>query len=72
MDLSIKITGTAGNGIFTLGLLISKLFKKINYTVFYNNEFPSVIKGGHNKCFVRISKLDINCSKEIVYNYFLI
>jgi 2-oxoglutarate/2-oxoacid ferredoxin oxidoreductase subunit alpha len=65
MDLSIKITGTAGNGIFTLGLLISKLFKKINYTVFYNNEFPSVIKGGHNKCFVRISKLDINCSKEI-------
>jgi len=64
VDFSIKITGTAGSGIFTLGELISHIFKNFNYNVFYSTEFPSVIKGGHNMCSIRISDKDINSERE--------
>lgn len=64
-DISIRITGTAGSGIFTVGELISKIFKNLNYNVFYSNEFPSVIKGGHNVAMVRANSKDVNSEAEI-------
>lgn len=60
-DFSIKIGGAAGSGVFTIGILISKLLKKFDYNIIYTFDFPSLIKGGHNTCC-------INYSKDIIYS----
>ena len=43
---SIKLGGESGQGINTLGQLLSKALKDIGYQVFAYREYPSLIKGG--------------------------
>ncbi len=42
----IKLGGESGQGINTLGLLLSKAMKSIGYNIFSYREYPSLIKGG--------------------------
>ena len=51
--VSIKVGGPAGEGVFTIGLLLSKFLKKSGLYVVYTTDYPSLIKGGHNTCCVR-------------------
>lgn len=51
--ISIKVGGTAGSGVFTIGLLLSKYFQKLGLNVVYTTDYPSLIKGGHNTCSIR-------------------
>lgn len=55
-SISVKIGGPAGSGIFTIGLLLSKYFQKLNLHVAYTTDYPSLIKGGHNTCCIRTSE----------------
>lgn len=64
VDISIKLSGPAGSGVFTLGALISKLFISIGYNAVCTFDYPSLIKGGHNICCVRISSESINSEKK--------
>lgn len=64
-DLSIKLGGAAGEGIFTTGNLISKFFQKSNHFLVFTMDYPSLIKGGHNLCSVRISNKKINSEAKI-------
>lgn len=64
MDISIKLSGPAGSGVFTLGALVSKLFIKVGYNTVCTFDYPSLIKGGHNVCCVRISSETINSEKK--------
>lgn len=50
-----KIGGEAGFGIMTTGLLFSKIASRHGYHVFDYNEYPSLIRGGHNTYEVLIS-----------------
>lgn len=43
---NIKIGGQSGQGINTLGVLLSKTLKNIGYQIFSYREYPSLIKGG--------------------------
>ncbi len=68
-NIGWKIGGKAGYGIKTAGLIFSKIFAKKGYFVIDNNEYPSVIKGGHNNYTVRVSSdeiLSINKSINIL------
>lgn len=50
-----KISGEAGFGIMSAGTMISKAFARNGYYTLATNEYPSLIRGGHNIITVRIS-----------------
>lgn len=50
-----KISGEAGFGIMSAGTMISKAFARKGYYTLCTNEYPSLIRGGHNIITVRIS-----------------
>ncbi len=61
-----KIGGEAGFGITTIGLSFSQLASRSGYYVFDYNEYPSLIRGGHNTYEVNVSNDPIFASKNIV------
>jgi 2-oxoglutarate/2-oxoacid ferredoxin oxidoreductase subunit alpha len=52
--LIIKVGGSAGSGVFTIGEMFAKSCQRMGYNVCYTTDYPSLIKGGHNTCCVRI------------------
>jgi len=50
-----KIGGEAGFGIMSSGIMISRAFARGGYHTFATNEYPSLIRGGHNVITVRVS-----------------
>lgn len=59
-DFTFKIGGEAGYGIMSSGLIFSKLAMRSGYFVFDTNEYPSLIRGGHNTYTVRVSEEEIH------------
>lgn len=55
MDLTIKIAGEAGQGLQTIGQLLSKAFARKGFNVFANQVLQSRIRGGHNWFQIRVS-----------------
>ncbi len=62
---SIKLGGESGQGINTLGLLLSKSLKSVGYNIFAYREYPSLIKGGVASYQIDISNEAINSSSKI-------
>lgn len=50
-----KIGGEAGFGIMAAGNMIARAFARRGYHTFATNEYPSLIRGGHNLVTVRIA-----------------
>ena len=46
--VSFKIGGQAGTGVATVGMLFAKCLQRAGLEVFGTNDYPSLIKGGHN------------------------
>lgn len=61
-----KIGGEAGFGIMTTGLLFSKIASRHGYHIFDYNEYPSLIRGGHNTYEVILSNEEIYAPKQPV------
>ena len=55
-DISIVLSGEAGQGIRTVELLINKALKNSGYNVFSTSEFMSRVRGGNNTTEIRVSK----------------
>jgi 2-oxoglutarate/2-oxoacid ferredoxin oxidoreductase subunit alpha len=55
-DYSIIIGGAAGQGSRKAGLIIAKLFNNLGYNVYINEDYQSLIKGGHNFSMIRVSE----------------
>lgn len=51
-----KIGGEAGFGIMSSGTMLARTFSRHGYHLFATNEYPSLIRGGHNLITVRVSK----------------
>ncbi len=64
MDYSIKIGGEAGQGIQTIGDILSHIFAKAGYHVFTHQDYESRIRGGHNFYQIRISDKPITASRS--------
>jgi len=58
-NLTWKIGGEAGYGIMSTGVIFSRIFTKKGYFVIDSNEYPSLIRGGHNTYTVRVSSNQI-------------
>lgn len=50
-----KIGGEAGFGIMSSGIMLSRAYARLGYHTFATNEYPSLIRGGHNVITVRIA-----------------
>ncbi|MBM3229581.1 2-oxoacid:acceptor oxidoreductase subunit alpha [Candidatus Parvarchaeota archaeon] len=51
--INFKIGGEAGMGIMTLGNMFGKMLKMHGLNVVTVNDFPSLIRGGHNTNYIR-------------------
>src|SRR3989344_9013084 len=54
-SLTWKIGGEAGFGIMAAGTMLARAYARRGYHVFATNEYPSLIRGGHNLITVRIA-----------------
>lgn len=55
-DFSILIGGEAGEGSRKSGSVIAELFSYIGYRIYIYEDYPSLIKGGHNFSQIRANK----------------
>ena len=58
-NLSWLIGGQAGYGIMRSGMIFARTVLRGGLYVFVNNEYPSLIRGGHNTVKVRVSPEEI-------------
>lgn len=54
-DITIRITGEAGQGMQTIGMALCQLFKKRGLHLFANHDYMSRIRGGNNFFQLRVS-----------------
>ncbi|KXS46038.1 MAG: 2-oxoglutarate ferredoxin oxidoreductase subunit alpha [Methanohalophilus sp. T328-1] len=55
VDINIKIGGEAGQGIQTIGLVLSRTFVRDGFYVYGNQFYLSRVRGGHNYFHIRVS-----------------
>ena len=55
IDITIKIAGEAGQGLQTMGQLLSRAFARKGLNVFADQVLQSRIRGGHNCFQLRVS-----------------
>ncbi len=55
MDINIKIGGEAGFGIMASGLLLVRTFSRGGLKAITINDYPSLIRGGHNVILVHVA-----------------
>jgi 2-oxoglutarate ferredoxin oxidoreductase subunit alpha len=65
-EISILIGGKAGDGIRQAGHIIARLLNRIGYRIFFYDDYPSLIRGGHNFSIIRASENRILAHKETV------
>ncbi|MDD3648040.1 MAG: 2-oxoacid:acceptor oxidoreductase subunit alpha [Candidatus Dojkabacteria bacterium] len=58
---SIKIGGSAGQGVKTSGYILTKALKDLGHWTFSYSEYPSLIRGGHSTFQINIAEKQI-CS----------
>ena len=63
-EISILIGGQAGEGIKQGGNLIARLFNRYGWNVFVYEDYPSLIKGGHNFSIIRAARKPIKSHKS--------
>ena len=54
-DYSFIIAGRAGDGIRQAGSLLARVLARLNYRIYFWDDYPSLIRGGHNFSIVRAS-----------------
>jgi 2-oxoglutarate ferredoxin oxidoreductase subunit alpha len=63
-DISLVLGGAAGQGIQTIELGLTRLFKQSGYHVFASNEYMSRIRGGSNSTQIRVSSRPVAAPVE--------
>ncbi len=53
---SVLVGGQAGDGVMQAGNMAARLFNRLGYWVFVYQDYPSLIRGGHNFAVVRASQ----------------
>ena len=64
--LNILIGGEAGQGLVTIGELLSKCLVRSGYHIVVTQSYQSRIRGGHNTYGIRVSPHPISAPREII------
>ena len=54
-QVTVLIGGKVGYGLNDAGLMVCRLFSRLGYRIYMYNDFPSLIRGGHQFVIVRAS-----------------
>lgn len=65
-DINICIGGEAGQGLITLGELLSKSLVRCGFNIVVTQEYMSRIRGGHNTFAIRASSEQISAARESI------
>ena len=65
-EYSILIGGQAGDGIRQVGSLIAHLMSSMGYRIYFWDDYPSLIRGGHNFSIIRASERKIGANSDYV------
>jgi 2-oxoglutarate/2-oxoacid ferredoxin oxidoreductase subunit alpha len=65
-EYSVLVGGQAGDGIRQVGSLIAHLFGSLGYHIYFWDDYPSLIRGGHNFSVIRASDRKIGASRESI------
>ena len=65
-SLSILVGGEAGQGITRSGSLLGRAIMRGGFHVFGANDYPSVIRGGHNLYLLRASDEEISSQHDLI------
>ncbi len=65
-DFSVLFGGKAGDGIRQLGVLWAKLLNRRGLKTFLYDDYPSLIRGGHNFSIVRAAEFPISAHRDQV------
>ena len=63
-EISIRITGEAGQGTQTIGDALSHIFKSAGYHLFAYQDFMSRIRGGNNFSEIRVSTKPVHAPRN--------
>ncbi len=63
-EISIRITGEAGQGTQTIGDVLSRIFKSAGYHLFAYQDFMSRIRGGNNFSEIRVSTKTVHAPRN--------
>ncbi|MFH1312424.1 MAG: 2-oxoacid:acceptor oxidoreductase subunit alpha [Candidatus Eisenbacteria bacterium] len=58
-ECSILVGGQAGDGIRQVGSLVAGMLASLGYRIYFWDDYPSLIRGGHNFSIVRASESKI-------------
>ena len=65
-SVSFIVGGEAGQGITRSGSLLGKALMRGGFHIFGSNDYPSVIKGGHNFFILRASSNSVHSQVETI------
>lgn len=63
-ELSVKISGEAGQGTKTVGMALCNIFMRCGYHVFASQDYMSRVRGGNNFFQIRISGRPVSAPRE--------
>ncbi|GAI08189.1 unnamed protein product [marine sediment metagenome] len=66
VDLTLKIGGEAGQGMQTIGYVLSKTLARGGFHLFANQDYMSRIRGGHNFFQIRVKEEPVYALSEEV------
>jgi len=66
VDLNFMVGGEAGQGVQSVGFLLTKVFARGGYHVFADQDYESRIRGGHNFFRVRVKDSQVGAIAEPV------
>ncbi len=62
--LVVKVAGESGQGVNSVGEILTKSFKETGHYVFGYREYPSLIKGGYSSFQIEISEMPMSASSS--------
>ncbi len=66
-DITWAIGGEAGFGIMASGTILAKICSRSGYSIIASNEYPSLIRGGHNFVSVRIASNVVHAPCQTIH-----
>ncbi len=67
VDINFMVGGEAGQGVQSVGLILSKVFARGGFHVFADQDYESRIRGGHNFFRVRVKDSKVGAIAEALH-----
>ncbi len=63
-DFSVLVGGQAGDGIRQAGSLVARMLARLGYHIYFWDDYPSLIRGGHNFSMIRAADSRVEAYRD--------